>query len=224
MLSFDANQAESWGGGGVIYIGNGPRNAFFDPPTGSIEPGNYVPDFTPNPEICAVIAANGFPEGCSQQSVAAGRPPIYVGEMPWQIESLMDESFQGRQIQARSGAALSRLANCYANAANLADACEAAYVDEIASIGNMYNNPGMYSEGVGVLSERAQGAATNRWQHGVLDSLGFSLGRFEINVLRFYNWAVGMDYWNQSLMALRSFGNCEKIVRAWNDNDCGVES
>lgn len=210
-----------------------------DQPGGGGGEGTVTPEIPSPPSIspyCAMMALQGFPDGCSRQYLQAGPPQISQISNPWQLDHLGGYAFNGSLLNTFFDYSAVALRNCYSDISNDPLSCESNYSNTIRNICSIHARP-VYSArndmtdqelcqlGANEIEERMATIASTR-------NPGFWYRYFEDNQLgvirAFYvavDWItpfIPLDQYNELLVEARRYANCKIIVDVWDEQGCGI--
>lgn len=202
------------------------------------DPGYVTPapwDNPPESPLCALLTAQGFPEGCTRQYVQSGPPQISHISDPWQFDHLGSHGQNSSVLRYFFDISLVSLRNCYSDIANDPAYCESRYSSTIRNICNIYARP--YYGASNSVTDRElcnEGADNIDFRMATIVSTrtpSFWYRYFEDNqlgIIRAFYVAVDLltpfiplDQYNELLVEARKFSNCVTVLNAWDSQNCG---
>lgn len=209
-------------------FGGGPGPWEFDPDTGAV---SHATGGTPPATFCALLNAQGAPQGCTRQWINDPTTnPYPTFQEPWQLELVFGANHVANWIYGYTTAALGI---CYSDIANDPLVCEANYSGTIRNICDIYvpdfnqiqpahTDRELCHQGADEVDIRLAVTASDRavadWFNVQIS--GFAVGPFSV-AADFVLDIILSNQYNRALIEARRVQNCETFINAWDENNCG---
>ena len=202
--------------------------------SGTVTPGDW--NQTPASPYCALMVAQGFPEGCTRQFIQAGPPDTNRIQNPWQMDQIVSSAHNGGVLNIYFGYSLLSLQTCYSDISNDPSSCEDSYRQSIRTICNMFaftmptarndmSDRQLCNNAADEIDSRMGIAASNRigepWFDWFRD--------VDLGIVRSFYVAwdrifpLFLDQYNQLLADAREYRSCEILVNTWDQQGCGSQ-
>ena len=200
---------------------------------GTVTPGDWSD--TPNSPYCALMAQQGFPEGCTRQFIQSGPPVVDEIQNPWGMDQLVSSAYNGGVLNIYFGYSLLALRTCYSDIGNDPGFCEDSYRQSIRSTCNMFSytfptarndmsDRQLCNQAADEIDARMGIAASNR-----IGAPWFDWFRdLDLGIVRSFYVAWDriapslLDQYNGLLVQAREYRGCEILIRTWDEQGCGI--